>query len=173
MAEAEDIARTEIERSLINASLFLASYHLLRNAIVDETREAFLGRKWDYARYEEQVLGRHESRFHASLLWLVERGALEASHVDEIHEIRRYRSKLAHDLPQLLGSPLKLDLRLLDRMHFFLGVLDGFFARLHAEDVRGDVMPGHTPEEYKSGGTHLQERIRDIVARTAGPDLGG
>lgn len=115
---------------LVDAALFLTAYQLLRNAIVDRVRDSFLQEGWHYECYDEQVLVRHKSRFHASLLWLVEVGALQAAQVDEIHEIRRYRNKVAYDIVNLLQSgTIRVETTVLQRIRYYLDNLDQFFAR--------------------------------------------
>jgi hypothetical protein len=51
------------------------------------------------------VLARHKSRFEASLLWLVEAGAVTVAEVDGVRSLREYRNEIAHELPRMLVEP--------------------------------------------------------------------
>jgi hypothetical protein len=159
----------QIESSLVGAALFLTAYHLLRNAIVDNVRNAFLQRGWNYAEYDEQVLSRHRSRFDASLLWLVDVGVLDETQVEEIHEIRRYRNKLAFDLPKLLRTPrADLEPGVLERIGFFVARFDAFFARVMAGDdpkAAARTTAATDPAAPPSDGVTLLHHVRSIVAR--------
>lgn len=146
MSQEKRVSETTIRANLKQAGAFFAAYQMLRNAVVDRVRAHFLAEDWDYESYDQKVLSLHRSRFHASLLWLAEVGALDASHIDEIHEIRRHRNRVAFELPGLLNSPtVEVDASLLDRVRFYVERIEKFLAEMNASQ-RSTSPKGELPQ---------------------------
>lgn len=146
MSEAKRVSEATIRANLKRVGAFFASYQMLRNAVVDRVRAHFLEEDWDYESYDQKVLSLHRSRFHASLLWLADVGALDTTHIDEIHEIRRHRNRVAFDLPGLLDSPtVEVDASLLDRVRFYVERIENFLAEMRA-NTHGTKPVGDLPQ---------------------------
>jgi len=104
----------EIKRNLIDSSLFLAFYEILKNTIVDRIADFFNnefknGKFVNSTKYNEQIIWRKikgkQNIFSSSCLWLVENNVITFDDHNQINEIRLERDRIAHNLPKfLLGS---------------------------------------------------------------------
>ncbi|MBK9121030.1 MAG: hypothetical protein IPM18_15725 [Phycisphaerales bacterium] len=160
-AQTHPLPPDVVRANLVRTALFLTSYQLLRNAVVDGVRNCFLQVDWNYPEYDQQVLTLARSRFQASLRWLVAQGVLEPLHVDEIYEIRRHRNKIAYDLPRLLIEPhVTFDTKLLDRIGFYLQRLEAFFATLNTSAPAPPIAVGPT---ITTASSRLLEQLRTTL----------
>jgi len=106
----EDFLNPEITRTrLIAASIYIAVFESLKDAIVDRIRQFFwtgfdeAGDKID-PNYESEVLNRNRSPVYASLDWLREMNAIDEDDVESFNRVKSGRNILAHDLLSTLGS---------------------------------------------------------------------
>jgi hypothetical protein len=77
------------------------------------------------------VLARHESVFEASLLWLIEAGALTEPQAATIRALRVYRNAIAHELPNMLLEPgHDVDLARIREMRDIIAALGRFWVRI-------------------------------------------
>jgi hypothetical protein len=97
----------KLRRSLIEASVFIAAYEILKDEIVGRTKSFFtLGQHApDFqSDYEREVLALHKNPFKASCLWLQKVGAITGQDLDLLSDIAKHRNEIAHELPKLIVS---------------------------------------------------------------------
>lgn len=94
---------------LISASIFIAAFETLKDAIVGRIRDFFTfgfdekGAHVD-SKYKDDVLCRNRSPTYASLDWLKEQGAINESDLASFERVKSCRNHLAHDLFRVVGS---------------------------------------------------------------------
>jgi hypothetical protein len=94
---------------LIHASIYIASFELLKDAVVDRIRQ-FMSIGFDQngptttSDYKDQVLRRHRDVVEASLDWLLSMNAIACRDIETYRSLRDLRNRLAHELFQLLAS---------------------------------------------------------------------
>jgi hypothetical protein len=94
---------------LVSASIYIAVFEALTDAIVNRIREFFChgfdesGDKID-PRYQSTVLSRNKSPIYASLDWLKEMNAIDDADIDSFNCIKSCRNELAHRLLSMLAS---------------------------------------------------------------------
>jgi hypothetical protein len=106
----EEFLNPEVTRPrLIAASIYIAGFEALKDAIVDRIREFFWtgfaesGDKID-PKYQSDVLARNRSPVYASLDWLTEMNAIVDADVRSFDHVKACRNTLAHKLLSTLGS---------------------------------------------------------------------
>ena len=106
-AIADEIGRMtdpkEFRNSLVSAALFIASYEVLEDLVIDETRTFFtlgLNSKDRKEMYESEVLNLspEKSRLDGSLRFLKEVRAMDDDDISAFRRIRDIRNKAVHDL---------------------------------------------------------------------------
>jgi hypothetical protein len=101
-----------LRANLIVASIYIAAYEILKDAIVDRIRDFFTngfdesGWRLD-PKYQSQVLSTNRSPVYASLAWLKERDAIDDADLVTFERVKELRNKLAHGLKGILyeGPP--------------------------------------------------------------------
>ena len=98
-----------IRSRLIDASLFLMAYELLKVSVVDGVKDFFIsGFDQDGYIYSDvyrtAVLPRAKHVFEASLIFLLEANAITEDDKQQIQSLRDYRNKLAHDIPRIIDD---------------------------------------------------------------------
>lgn len=94
---------------LISASIYIAGFEALKDAIIGRLRDFFWtgfdesGDKID-PKYELDVLSRIRSPMYASLDWLKEMQAINDAEIGAFDRVKACRNLLAHRLLSLLGS---------------------------------------------------------------------
>lgn len=124
-----------LRRNLVRAGLFLAGWEMLKGEVVERVRGFFLtgfdekGLIYSEA-YARCVLSKHQSVFEASILWLVETGALTEAQATQVRDLRVFRNEVAHELPQLLLQPGRdIDADRIHQMKDLIGALGRFWGR--------------------------------------------
>ncbi len=103
-----------LRTNLIMASVYIAAFEILKNAIVERIRDFYLigfdsnGFIID-PKYKETVLIRNRSPVYASLDWLKEAGAITDADIEVFERAKEYRNLLAHELTRLLMEGLPQD----------------------------------------------------------------
>ena len=98
------LAPPTVRAALLRAGMFLTGWELLKGEIQHGVRQFFVVGS-DQSdpridpRYERDVLARHQHPFEASLLWLVDHGALSEAQAARVRELRTHRNEVAHELP--------------------------------------------------------------------------
>ena len=94
---------------LIAASIYIAGFEALRDAVVARIRYFFwngfdeTGDKID-PKYQSDVLTRNRSPVYASLDWLKEMNAIDDADIEAFNRVKTCRNRLAHELLTTLGS---------------------------------------------------------------------
>ncbi len=94
---------------LIAASIYIAAFEALKDAIVENIRTFFWcgfdesGDKID-PKYHSDVLSRNRSPVHASLDWLKEMGAINEADLQAFERVKNCRNTLSHRLFDAIGS---------------------------------------------------------------------
>jgi hypothetical protein len=94
---------------LISASIYIAGFEALKDAIVRRIRDFFCygfdgsGEKID-PKYQSDVFTRNKSPVYASLDWLKEMNAIDDADIEAFERIKSCRNLLAHRLFSLLAS---------------------------------------------------------------------
>jgi len=103
--EWEDFLNPDRMRSnLISASIYIAAYESLKDAIISRAREMYwTGWSKDEGdiidtKYKSEVLSRNRSRLYASFDWLCERGAVTYADLAILDRVKTCRNHLAHSL---------------------------------------------------------------------------
>lgn len=106
----DDFLNPDITRGrLIAASVYVASFDSLKDAIVSRIRELFWrgfdqdGEKID-PRYASEVLSRNRSSVYASLQWLRENRVIVDADIETFDRIRACRNRLSHELLSLVAD---------------------------------------------------------------------
>lgn len=129
-------AASEVRRSLIRASLFMAGFELLKGEILDRVQQFYVfgfdenGPSRD-AMYETKVRALHKKEFEACLLWLGQQDALSDVELELVRAVRAHRNQLAHELPRFILEPgADIDLPLLSKMRDLIASLGRFWGRM-------------------------------------------
>lgn len=109
--DLEGIARLQaklqperIRATLSFAGLYQMTHELIKRSVVDQVKEFYLtgfdqsGYTYDHEGYQSRVLVLHKNRFQASLLWLVEHGAITRGQADRLQHVQEHRHQLTHEL---------------------------------------------------------------------------
>jgi len=125
----------DLKANLVRASVYLASYELLKSAVVENPRgffnmaQSLVGK--DSPEYKLEVIALHpKDRFHASCLWFRKMEAIDDDDVTVIENIRQHRNEIAHELPKYLAdSRFAVNMQLLDSIHFMVGKIERWWIR--------------------------------------------
>jgi hypothetical protein len=103
-----------VKRNLIKVSLYLFSYELLKNSVVEHIRDlyttGFDKDKGDIISkdYVDKVVNRKiegkQNIFLSSLYWLKENGAISKDDIEEIIAIKKFRNDVAHRTDRILAD---------------------------------------------------------------------
>lgn len=168
----EFLKKDIVKARLIDAALYLMAFHLLKSSIVEGVRgffvDGFDGKEMILSdEYENGVLSKSKYKFEASLIFLLETDAITQTDIDEIHELRDYRNKLAHDIPSSIYQKESLvDPKKIERAGYFLNKIDNFWGRVEA-----DINPEFAGQEVdyegiKSLRSIVFDHIAEIVRET-------
>lgn len=105
----------EIKKNLIDASLFLSFFEILKNEIIERIFHFYSNEyndgKWiPSEEYKKDIIGRKiygnnkrdTNIFLSSCQWLVDTNAISQDEYDQIEKIIEHRNRIAHDLPKFL-----------------------------------------------------------------------
>jgi hypothetical protein len=94
---------------LVAASVYLACFEALKDAVVSRVRD-FFWTGFDESgdtidpKYRSDVLARNKSPLYASLDWLREMGAIDEPDIATFNQVKKCRNTLAHRLLSMLAS---------------------------------------------------------------------
>ena len=165
-----------IRLNLILASLYLTAFEVLRNSIIGHIKDFFvillIGENAEQIRarmldqYKQEVGESFDAKENYQLIpsckWLQKNGVLSEGEIEEIKEIREYRHRLAHDLPELILSE---DAQIVNLERFrrisreILRKVELFWIRMYM-DIKGIVED--IPDEKISGA----ESFLDLIIGT-------
>jgi hypothetical protein len=107
MKKENDLSPKMIKKKLIEATLYLSYYELLKNTIIDKISEFFndeikMGKLKNSKTYKEQVLSRKikkkENVFLSSIEWLIENQVISIIDKEIIEKLTKVRDNMAHRL---------------------------------------------------------------------------
>ena len=89
--------------SLFAATIFITTFEILKNTIVDRVREFYQTEWYDDKEaaspdYEAQVLNRNKSPVYASLNWLFQQQAIDEQDLATFEQLKKTRNVVAHRL---------------------------------------------------------------------------
>lgn len=94
------------------AGLYQMTHELIKTAVLDEVHEFYWrgiedgAMVYDEQAYAENVLARApKNKFRASLLWLIEGGAITLAQADRLEDIYAHRHDLSHELIKYIVDP--------------------------------------------------------------------
>jgi hypothetical protein len=141
MENQDDIAKAwekfldpqKLKRSLIEASIFITAYELLKEEIIDRPKSFFIygdeNQPESRLEYKKRVKALHKDTFIASCLWLQNQGAVTSQDVKQIFQIREHRDAITHELPKLIGSTkLQVDKGLLECLNELITKISRWWA---------------------------------------------
>ena len=100
-----------LKGNLMSTSLYIASFEGFKDYVVEEVKFFYHvglkdGEDLFSADYEVKVKSRDKSIVKATLLWLMEMGAINESDIQLFDELRKYRNKLTHELMDFIFQGL-------------------------------------------------------------------
>ncbi|MFH1421717.1 MAG: hypothetical protein ABIH42_03255, partial [Planctomycetota bacterium] len=113
----------------IRASIFLATYELLKALIVNQPKDFFSAPQKD--RYKQEVLDLYtKDQFQASCLWFMKQNAISQDDIAEIDKIRKHRNDIAHELPMyLIDSNFQVNIGLFESIKTLITTIDRWWSR--------------------------------------------
>ncbi len=103
----EDFLNPDVMRNrLIAASIYIAGFEGLKDAIIERVRE-FFGTSLNNEispKYKSEVLSRNRSEKFACIDWLNEMAVIDKADVDTFDRLNACRNRLAHELFSFLGT---------------------------------------------------------------------
>lgn len=173
MTSVQDLDSEELTLRLTYAGLVLVGFELMRRMIVTSIKAFYdhttFGQGMPFKSYEDDVRTRATSEFEACVLYLRDfMGAIDASDMATIQELRTHRNELAHDLVRRLPS-LLIDESLWDRVDHTLFRLSNYRTRMEIgaspllRDVEWESVNGHEHLLFE----HIVQRVK--VMKESGP----
>lgn len=148
----------EMKSNLIRASLYLFSYELLKNTIVDKIKDFYMTgfdeNGFIYSKeYKEKVANRKvdgkQNIFLSSLHWLEEIGAITKNDISEISSIREMRNTVAHQIDKILtDSEFNIDSYKEEKMFDYIDKIERWWIR----EVEIPTNPNYDGEEIPDEG---------------------
>ena len=137
-----------LKRSLINASLILTAYELMKYSLIDGVKDFFKTDKESYSEHEneiEQIRKRLPKKDRAILLlvyacWFKEHEALTEKDFKNIDKIRIYRNEVAHELIKfLVYSDYEVDVKYLFQIRDILEKVDVWWVKEVEALINSDI----------------------------------
>ena len=106
----EELLNPEVLRAkLISASLYLSAFEVLKQSVVGRLRDFFcsgFGVSGDVVdpKYQAAALSLAKNPLDASLQWLYQNGALDASDLEMFKKVRSARNVVAHKLQEIVAG---------------------------------------------------------------------
>lgn len=149
-----------LRANLIAASIFITSYEILKNSIIDQIK-SFYTHGFDEngpivsENYEKKVLAldNKQNIFRASIAWLVANDAITTADRQSILDLTEHRNQLAHQLPKFLAESGKdIELARLETLVALVVKIDRWWIINVELAIRDDIDPEQVqPEVIMSG----------------------
>ncbi len=158
--------KDEIRKALLQISLFLLAYEMLKSSIVGGVKDFFLtgfqGKTLTYDDdYAKKVLKKHKSHFMASLIFLRELDAITEDEMTRIGSLRELRNDIAHNTPSLVENlPSGIYEKVIEA-NMYLHKIDNFWGTIEV-DCDPDYLDKNVDYE---GITSLRALMMQHVAR--------
>ena len=167
----------EVLRSnLITASIFLATYEMLRASVIERIRGFFSYELRDgewiaNEDYRTKCLALDKSPLRASLLWLKQNLAIDDADIALVDDIREHRNDLAHDLPKFLGTAdAEVNTRLLGGIYELVTKIDRWWIREVEMTINSDFDGCEVADKDITSGNMLF--IQMMIRIATGEDSG-
>ena len=100
-----------LRTNLIVASLFITAFEMLKDSIIERTRDFFVDGFDENGlimsdNYKIKVLSLNKSPLYASLLWLKEMDVINDEDIEQFTTIKNCRNNVAHDIVQFISKGL-------------------------------------------------------------------
>jgi hypothetical protein len=149
-----------LRANLIAASIFITSYEILKNSIIDQIK-SFYTHGFDEngpivsETYEAKVLALDSKRnvFRASVAWLKANDVINAADGQSILDLTEHRNQLAHQLPKFLAESGKdVEVARLETLIALVAKIDRWWIINVELAIRDDIDPDQVqPEGIMSG----------------------
>ncbi len=164
---------SKLKQNLVEASIFLTAYEILRSSIEVRLRgffsfDAVEGTE-GAAAYNRNVAVLHpRDPFHASCLWFKQNGVLNDGDIEVISSIRRHRNAIAHELPSFIArDERRVECELLVQLTAVVSRIDRWWIREYEppfdenlEEMDLSVMPD---EKVHSGNMIMLDLILSLL----------
>lgn len=114
-ASWEKVLHPEALRSnIITASIFSIAFEMLKASIIEKIEMFYLDGFGESGAsisqdYKEEVLSLNKSPLYASLIWLEQRGAIDADDREIFERLKRHRNTLAHEILKFASEGVPFD----------------------------------------------------------------
>lgn len=162
-----------LKRSLINASLILTAYELMKYSLIDGVKDFFKIDKESYNEHEneiEQIRKRlpKKDRTHLLLVyacWFKECKALTENDYNTIVKVWRYRNEVAHELIKFLAdSDYEVDVKYLFQIRDILEKVDVWWMKEVEALISPDIdLDKIQDASIRSGGMIILDHIISIA----------
>jgi len=149
-----------LRSNLIAASIFITSYEILKNSVVDQLR-SFYTHGFDESgpivseTYESKVLSLDPKKrvFLASVAWLVAHSVIEAKDRQTISDLTQHRNDIAHKLPEFISSADRdVELARLTELVALVTKIDRWWILNVELEIQDEINPAEVrPEKIMSG----------------------
>ena len=155
-----------LRETLVRTSIYLASYELLKSAIVDKHRYFYTAPH--SCSSKDSTARAPKDRFHASCIWFRDQGALDESDLETIEKIRKHRNEIAHELPKYFSDPkFEVNMGLFDAIRLVLEKVERWWIRIEMS-INPDydqIDPYDIPDsEISSGSLIVMDLIHNVLS---------
>ena len=104
-----------LRENIIIASVFSITYEILKQSIIARIKDFFLigfdENGYTYSEsYKEKVLSLNKNPLNASLAWLQNMNAIDATDITKFNDIRQCRNTLVHEMSAFVSSTVAPDI---------------------------------------------------------------
>jgi hypothetical protein len=155
----EKVQPWRIRTTLGFAGLYQLTHELIKDVVVPKLREYYVNdlgessvRAYQERVYEKHVLSRApKSPFRASLLWLVDAGAITQEQADRLDDIYAHRHDLTHELAKYLVDPdFEPKIGLFQDAFVILSRIYRFWTEVDLDSGHLEAPPGVTASDIKA-----------------------
>jgi hypothetical protein len=169
-----------VKNNLVKAALYLLSYEMLKNSVVDKIKDFYCtgfmdGKDIISEDYNKKVAHRlingKQHIFLSSLYWLEEHGAISKEEMTEIGRIREFRDTVAHNIDKIIAdSEYNLDENRQKRIFQFIRKIEVWWI----QEVELPTEPDFDGREIKDDEiitgkeifyTYIQNLIDDLLKK--------
>ncbi|HXA04639.1 MAG TPA: hypothetical protein VNY30_07365 [Bryobacteraceae bacterium] len=164
------LSREVLKENLCKAALYLIGYEMLTESIIRRPEGFFtMGGAEAQTRYKTKVLSLDRDKLIASCKWFEKSGVLTAEEIEEIRAIRKHRTDIAHEMPNvILNADQQVDELKLASMYRLISKIDRWWL-MEIEIPCDEAFDGQEidPSDVKSG---KMEFFKLLIASVYGHD---
>jgi hypothetical protein len=114
MSWAKALHPQTLKSNIINASLFITAFEMLKDSIVEKIRGFYVTGYEDGEfiisdAYQQKVMSLHKSKLYASLKWLQDSFVIDDNDIAIFEEIKRCRNALTHEMLKFASTGIEFD----------------------------------------------------------------